>query len=76
MLSGLLLLLISMAIVALAVLDLRSCITKGISSAYGRSIYRAKNPSAFWISVTCAVLAVPIGLALALTAAAGLLGLI
>ena len=74
MIGGLLLLAVSLALVAFAGINLRNCITKGTTSAYGHVYSRVENPGSFWVSATCSVFAVLIGVALALTAVAGLLG--
>ena len=76
MVGGLLLLAVSVVVVALAGINLRNCITKGAATAYGHAYSRAENPGAFWVSAACSVVAVLLGLALSLTALAGLLGLV
>lgn len=76
MIGGLLLLAVSLVVLAFAGINLRNCISKGAATAYGHTYSRAENPAAFWITATCSVAAILIGLGLSLTALAGLLGLV
>lgn len=76
MIGGLLLLGVSLTLLAFAAINLRNCITKGTTSAYGDVYSRAVNPAAFWVSATCSVLAILFAMTLAGTALAGLSGLI
>ena len=75
MVGGLLLLAVSLVVVAFAGINLRNCISRGAATAYGHAYSRVENP-AFWLSAACSVVAILIGLALSLTALAGLFGLI
>ena len=74
MIGGLSLLAASVTLTVLSGLNLRNCIFKGTTSAYGRVYSRRENPTSFWVSATCSVVAVLFGIALALTAVAGILG--
>ena len=76
MIVGLLLLALSLVMVAFAGINLRNCVSKGTATAYGHSYSRFDNPTAFWVSVTCSVVAVLLGLGLSLASMAGLLGLV
>ena len=76
MVGGLLLLAVSLVVVAFAGINVRNCISRGAASAYGHAYSRAENPAAFWLSVTCSVVAILIGVALSLAALSGLFGLI
>jgi hypothetical protein len=69
---GLLLLAVSLVLVAFTTINLRSCITRGVSSAYGRPFSRAEMPVAFWVSACCSALGLLMGAALALVAFTGL----
>jgi hypothetical protein len=72
MIVGVLLLIVSLVLVAFTTINLRNCITRGISSAYGHAYSRADAPMAFWISACCSGLGRLTGAALALLAFAGL----
>jgi hypothetical protein len=76
MIGGLFLLAASLTLVAFAGANLRNCISKGATTAYFHAYSRVENPGAFWVSATCAVFALLLGLALALAAVAGLLRLV
>jgi Na+-transporting NADH:ubiquinone oxidoreductase subunit NqrD len=76
MIGGLLLLVLSALLVAFAGINLANCIGNGRASAYGHSYSRVENPVGFWVSATCSVLAVLFGLAMAVVAVAGLIGLV
>ena len=74
MLGGLVLLTFSLVLIAFAGVQLWNCFGKGVATAYGHVYPRAKNPGAFWVSATCSLLAVLIGLALSFVALGGLFG--
>lgn len=76
MVGGLMLLAVSLVVVAFAGFNLRNCISRGAATAYGHAYSRVGSPAAFWLSATCSVVAILIGLALSLTAVAGLFGLV
>ena len=50
MVTGLLLLVVSVAVVAFASMNLRNCISRGAATAYGHVYSRVDNPAAFWLS--------------------------
>lgn len=76
MIGGLLLLAASLTLIGFAGANLRNCVSRGTTAAYFHSYSRVENPGAFWVSAICTVFAVLFGLALALVAIAGLLGLV
>lgn len=73
MIVGLLLLAVSLVLLAFTTINLRNCITRGTSSAYGHPYSRAEAPVAFWISACCSGLGLLMGSALAVLAFAGLI---
>ena len=74
MISGLVLVLVSIVLIGLTAFNLKNAIFKGATGAYGRAYVRQENPAAFWVSVICTVLGLLFGLALASAAIVGLLG--
>jgi inner membrane protein involved in colicin E2 resistance len=75
MIGGLLLLAASLALIALAGMNLRNCIARARRPHTFIVTLAGKTPVAFRVSATSSVLAVLLGLALALAAFAGLFGL-
>lgn len=67
------LLAVSLALVALAGMNLWKCTTQRVSSAYGHAYHRTETPIAFWVSASCSVLALLVGAALSLVILIGLI---